>query len=325
MALYERHRSKSRGRHGSGSPNRFKKGVPIVGAGLAAAGLAHMYEKRRAREEAGDIIDDEHRRSRSRTSRSRSRARTEATYFDGPQRSAYSDPNLISYGNEPLHGNNYGEGYYGRPGVEQEYYSNNTRDMVPAPMPPPATSSFDATSRRPRSTSRTRSLSPGSADHSRSRSRGAAAAAAAVGAGVAASEFDARRKEKKERKRRSRDRRRSREGSYAPYTPGRDPYEDANWHATHSASYSQGMNDPYASQSGFYPSTSQFPPPPGSMPYQGGYAPQQAPPPGQPAYAPQDFPPPPSGAPQAQQPYHDPYAPGQNPFAPRNRGTDEIV
>ena len=173
--------------------------LPIAGAGLAAAGLANMYERRKAREEADDIIKDDHRRARSRTSRSRSRARTDSTYFDGPQRSAYSDPNLVAYGTEPLHGNNFGQGYYGRPGVEQDYYNNNTRAMVPAPGPPPAASSYDATTRRPRSASRTRSVS---SSRSRSRSRGAAAAAAAVGAGVAASELDKRRKEKKERKRR---------------------------------------------------------------------------------------------------------------------------
>lgn len=199
MALYERHRSKSRGRASSESPNRLKQGAPIVGAGLAAAGLAHLYEKRKARDEADEIIKSERRRSRSRTSRSRSRA--PSTYYDGPQRSAYSDPNLIQYGNDPLYGNNYGEGYYGRPNMEQDYYNNHNRDIVPAPVPPPASSSFDATSRRPRSASRTRSLSS-SPSRSRSRSRGAAAAAAAVGAGVAASELQNRSREKKERKRR---------------------------------------------------------------------------------------------------------------------------
>jgi len=192
MALWEKHRSKSRGRAKSESPNRLKQGAPIVGAGLAAAGLAHLYEKRKARDEADQIIKEE-RRSRSRTSRSRSRA--PSTYYDGPQRSAYSDPNLIQYGNDPLQGNNFGEGYYGRPGVEQDYYNNSTRDVVPVPVPPPATSSFDATNRR-----MTRSLSA-SPTRSRSRSRGAAAAAAAVGAGVAASELQNRR-DRKHRKRR---------------------------------------------------------------------------------------------------------------------------
>ena len=119
----------------------------------------------------------------------------------------------------------------------------------------------------------------------------------------------------------SREGRRSREGSYAPYTPGRDPYEDANWHATHSASYAQNINDPYASQTGFYPPGNQFPPPPGSMPHQGGYTPQQQ---NQNVYAPQDFPPPPAGAPQAQQTYFDPYAAGQNPYAPRGRGDENV-
>jgi len=79
------------------------------------------------------------------------------------------------------------------------------------------------------------------------------------------------------------------------------------------------MNDPYASQTGFYSHGGQFPPPPGSMPQQG-YAPQQPPQ----SYGTQAFPPPPAGVPQGQQ-FPDPYAPGQNPYAPRPRGADENV
>lgn len=188
-ALYERHRSKSRG----GDPNRLKQGAEVVGGGLAAAALAHLYEKRKAKEEATDIVDSESRRSRSRN-RSRSRPRTDSTYYDGPSRGAYSDPNLIQYGNEPLYGNNFGEGYYGRAPPEQDYYQNQNRDIVPAPAPPQTARGFDAPGQ-----GRTRSVS---SSRSRSRSRGAAAAAAAVGAGVAASEFDKRRQEKKDRKRR---------------------------------------------------------------------------------------------------------------------------
>lgn len=87
------------------------------------------------------------------------------------------------------------------------------------------------------------------------------------------------------------------------------------------------MNDPYGSQAGFYP------PPPGPIPQQG-YGPQQsytpqpayAPtPPPQGTYHPQDFPPPPPNAPQAQQQQFNPYAPNQNPYAPRPRGTDDNV
>ena len=193
MALYERHRSKSRGRRSSESPNRIKQGAPIAIAGLGAAGLAHLYEKRKAKDEATAIVDDEDRRSRSRH-RDSSRGRSNSTYYDPPSQRAFSDPNLIQYGNDPINGNNYGEGYYGRPQQEQDYYHNNTRDIVPAPAPPPAASSFDATRGRAN-----RSIS---SSRSRSRSRGAAAAAAAVGAGVAASEFDRRRTEKKDRKRR---------------------------------------------------------------------------------------------------------------------------
>lgn len=345
-ALLERHRSKSRGRAHSESPNRFKQGVPIVATGLGTAALAHLYEKNKAKREAEEIIHDEDRRSRSRSGRSRSRGREgSSVYQDAPRQVAYSDPNLVQYGNEPLHGNNYGEGYYGNARApEPDYYNNSNRAIVPAPVPPPATSSFDATARRPRSSSRTRSVS---SSRSRSRSRGAAAAAAAVGAGVAASAYDQNRKEKKERDRRRRKSSTQGRGSILtelgsshgssrrqtfdsrasvdPYN-GRDPYEDANWHATHSASYAQGMNDPYGSQAGFYP------PPPGPMPQQG-YAPQSYTP--QPAYAPtpqpqgsygpQDFPPPPPGAPQAQQQQFNPYAPNQNPYAPRSRGADDNV
>ncbi|KAK5101378.1 hypothetical protein LTS08_004985 [Lithohypha guttulata] len=315
MALYENQRSKSQGRGRNESPKRLKQGAQVVGGGLAAAALARLYENRKAKEEATEIVDSESRRSRSRH-RSRSRPRTDSTYYDGPSQRAYSDPNLIQYGTEPLYGNNFGEGYYGRPQPEQDYYQNQNRDIVPAPAPPPATSQNDSfRPGRPRSVSSSRS---------RSRSRGAAAAAAAVGAGVAASELENRRREKKERKRRSRNRSRegsytptaddrARQNSYTPYAPGRDPYEDANWHATHPAgNYSQGMNDPYASQTG-------FPPPPGAMPQSGFSRPTS-----QPNYAPQDFPPPPAGAPQAQQGYYDPYAPGQNPYMPRGRGDENV-
>ena len=191
MALYERHRSKSRGRRHSESPNRLKQGVPIALAGLGAAGLAHQFEKRKAREEAQAIVAEEKGRSRSRTSRSRSRPRADSTYYDGPSQRSYSDPNLIQYGTEPLYGNNYGEGYYGRPGQETDYYANHNRDIVRAPTAPPAAASYGA--------GRTRSVS---SSRSRSRSRGAAAVAGAAAAGVAASEYDQRRKDKKNRRRR---------------------------------------------------------------------------------------------------------------------------
>lgn len=198
MALYERHRSKSRGRGSSGSPNRLKQGAPIVGAGLAAAGLAHLYEKRKSKEEAEEILREDKRRSRSH-GRSRSRTRTDSTYYDGPAQRGMSESNLVQYGTEPLYGNNYGEGYYGRPSTEQDFYNNNTnRAMVPANAPPAATSSFDAASRRPTGAGRTRSISS-----SRSRSRGrdaAATAAAAAGGAVAASEMSKDRKERKRRK-----------------------------------------------------------------------------------------------------------------------------
>lgn len=198
-ALLERHRSKSRG--GDESPNRFRQAIPVVGTGLGAAALAHLYEKNQAKREAEDIVRGEDRRSRSRSARSRSRGRSDSMYQDAP-RAAYSDPSLVQYGNEPLYGNNYGQGYYGNArSTEPDYYNNSNRAMVPAPAPPPAVSSFDATTprNRPRSESRTRSVS---SSRSRSRSRGAAAAAAAVGAGVAASAYDQNRKAKKDRRRR---------------------------------------------------------------------------------------------------------------------------
>lgn len=198
-ALLEHHRSKSRGR--SESPNRVKQAVPVLATGLGAAALAHLYEKNKAKKEAEEIVYDQDRRSRSRSRSARSRSRGrggDSVYQDGPRQVAYSDPNLVQYGNEPLYGNNYGEGYYGTArSAEPDYYDNNNRAMVPAPVPPQTGSSFDAASRRPRSGGRTRSLSP-----SRSRSRGAEAAAAGAGAGVAASAYDNDRRDKKERKRR---------------------------------------------------------------------------------------------------------------------------
>jgi hypothetical protein len=105
-----------------------------------------------------------------------------------------------------------------------------------------------------------------------------------------------------------------------------DPYED---------SYNPGAQyastpDPYASQQGFYPQTSQFPPPPGAMPAQ--YNPQTAaaPIPGAAPYGAQNYPPPPAGPPPGANNYdpyasgpppgtnnYDAYASGANPYAPR--------
>lgn len=203
-ALLEHHRSKSRGRNNSESPNRLKQAVPIVATGLGTAALAHLYEKNKAKKEAEEIIHDDERRSRSRSGRSRSRGRGgSSVYQDGPRQVAYSDPNLVQYGNEPLYGNNYGEGYYGNArAAEPDYYNNNNRAMVPAQAPPAGASSFDAASGRPREGGRTRSLSP---SRSRSRGRGAEGAAAAAGAGVAASGYEQNRQDKRDRSRRRRE------------------------------------------------------------------------------------------------------------------------
>jgi len=209
MALYEwhRHRSKSRGRGRSESPgaaDALEHILPVAGVGVAAAGLAALYEKRKAKTEADEIIERRSRRSRSRGSRSSSRSRAppiaQTPYYAAPQPQPTGyNPTLVQYGNDPLQGHNYGEGYYGRPGPEQDYYyNNNNRDMVPAaaptPIPPPAaTTTFDP---NPRS-SRRRSLSS-SPSRSRSRSRAGAATAPPV-APVAAPELDNRNKERKRR------------------------------------------------------------------------------------------------------------------------------
>lgn len=204
-ALLERRKSRSRGRSRSGSPNRLKQAAPIVLTGLGTAALAHRYEKNKAKSEAEEIIRDENRRSRPRSARSRSAGRGNSIYEDAPRQASYSDPSLVSYGHDPLTGNNFGKGYYGNTAraAEPDYYNNSNRAMVPVTAPPPASSSFDATSARsarPRSESRTRSVS---SSRSRSRSRGAAAAAAAAGAGIAASAYDQHRKERKQRRRKS--------------------------------------------------------------------------------------------------------------------------
>lgn len=87
--------------------------------------------------------------------------------------------------------------------------------------------------------------------------------------------------------------------------------------------------DPYAAETGFYPQTSQFPPPPGSMPPPQPYPVHATapPPPAAAGYGPQEFPPPPPPPPPGQPgvPGYDAYASGANPYAQRGRGADENV
>lgn len=203
-ALIDRARSKSRGRDRSRS--RIRQAAPIVAAGLGSAALAGLYERNKAKNEAEVIQKDERRVARS---RSRSRARSE--YTEGYREGALNDPGLIEYGDGPMHGNNYGEGYYGRPAPQEGYYANQTA-VVPAPgtgAPAAYGASRDmrepspAYGRERRSRSRSRSSSPGGGH--RSGRRRAADAAAAAGAGAAAAGVYERSKaEKRERKARKR-------------------------------------------------------------------------------------------------------------------------
>ena len=308
-ALIDRARSKSRG-GGDRSRSKVRQAVPVVAAGLGSAALAGLYEKNKAKKEA-EVIAKEERRERKK-SRSRSRQRSE--YYDGPSQATFSDPHLIEYGDGPMHGNNFGPDYYGRPAPQEPYYANQNA-VVPAAA---GTAGYAAArdgrsrsiSRDRRSRSRSISSSPGG-HRRRNRSRDAPAEAAGIGA-VATSEHERRKREKRERKARKRKLRQQGKFHQAKSLTGaeeqRDPYED-----TYNPQYG-GQPDPYAQfgQPNHYPQSSQFPPPPGSGPQP--YA-ATAPTAGA-AYNPQDFPPPPpSGAPPG--PGYDAYASGGNPYAPR--------
>lgn len=206
-ALLDRARSKSRGSRDR-SRSRVRQAVPVVAAGLGSAALAGLYEKNKAKKEAEAIAKEERkeeRRENRRKSRSRSRQRSE--YFDGPSQAAMSDPHLIEYGDGPMHGNNFGADYYGRPAPQEPYYAHQTAVVPAAPV---AAAAYGATrdrslSRDRRSRSRSASSSPGGHRRRRNRSRDAAEAAAAAGVGaVAASEYERKKKEKRDRKARKR-------------------------------------------------------------------------------------------------------------------------
>lgn len=318
--LIERARSKSRNRDQS----KVRQALPVVAAGLGSAALAGLYEKNKAKKEA-EVVQKEERRARS---RSRSRARSDA-YYDGPRDAAVSDPGLIEYGNGPMHGNNFGPDYYGRPAPVDNYYGSSNAVVPAAAAGAAGYAAQRGTRSRSRSLSRERhsrrsshssSGSPGRRHHSRRRSRDADnyGTAGAIGG----SEYNRRKEEKRERKARRRkypscSRREcpltttGQEEEAAAYR-GHDAYEDPY---NPGAPYAS-TPDPYASQQGFYPQTSQFPPPPGAMPAQ--YNPQTAaaPIPGAPPYGSQNYPPPPAGPPPVINNY-DAYASGANPYAPR--------
>lgn len=207
--LIERARSKSRARDGKErSRSRIRQALPVVAAGLGSAALAGLYEKNKAKREAEAIVKDDRRAP----SRSRSRARSDA-YYDGPREGAVSDPGLIEYGNGPMHGNNFGPDYYGRPPPQEGYYGTSSA-VVPAEAGA-AAGAYGAQRARSRSrslsrerggrrSSRSSSSSPGRG-HSRRPSRDAGKMAAAAGAGaIAASEYERRKQEKRERKARKR-------------------------------------------------------------------------------------------------------------------------
>ena len=206
-ALIDRARSKSRGGRDR-SQSRVRQAVPVVAAGLGSAALAGLYEKNKAKKEAEEIAKTERSERRERRkSRSRSRPRSEFGY-DGPSQAGYSDPHLIEYGDGPMHGNNFGADYYGRPPPQEPYYAAQTA-VVPAAA---GAAGYGAArevsrsrSRDRRSRSRSSSASPGG-HRRRHRSRGGATeaiAGAGIG-GVAATEYERRKQEKRDRKARKR-------------------------------------------------------------------------------------------------------------------------
>lgn len=200
--LIERARSKSRPRDQS----KVRQALPVVAAGLGSAALAGLYEKNKAKKEA-EVVQKEERRARS---RSRSRARTDA-YYDGPRDAAVSDPGLIEYGHGPMHGNNFGPDYYGRPAPVDNYYGASNA-VVPAVAAGAAgyaaqrgtrsRSRSLSRERHSRRSSRSSSASPGRRHHSRRRSRDGDkyGAAGAIGG----SEYNRRKEEKRERRARRR-------------------------------------------------------------------------------------------------------------------------
>ncbi|KAK4936645.1 hypothetical protein LTR10_022497 [Elasticomyces elasticus] len=314
--LIERARSKSRARDGKErSSSRIKQALPVVAAGIGSAALAGLYEKNKAKKEAQAISQNERRAP----SRSRSRGRSDA-YYDGPSQGAASDPamlNAIEYGNGPMHGNNFGPDYYGRPPPQEGYYGTSNA-VVPAATGA-AADAYGAQRARSRSrslsrerggrrSSRSSSSSP-DRGHSRRRSRDAGkSAAAAAGGAAAASEYESRRKQEK-RDRKARKRRE--EQGY-----GADPYEDSYNPAQQYSPTPPPANDPYATQQGFYPQSSQFPPPPGAVPQQYPQNPASG---AANPYPTQSYPPPPPppGPPPTGAANYDPYASGANPYAPR--------
>lgn len=199
-ALIDRARSKSRGRDRSRS--RVRQAAPVVAAGLGSAALAGLYEHNKAKKEAEQIQKEERRAVRS---RSRSRARSD--YYDQGRDPAYSDPNLIEYGDGPMHGNNFGADYYGRPAPQENFYANQTA-VVPAPgQAPAAYGARDISPGYSREQRRSRSRSTSSSPSGRRRSsrrRAAEAAAAAGGGAAAASAYERSKQEKRERKARRR-------------------------------------------------------------------------------------------------------------------------
>lgn len=174
--------------------SRIKQGVPIALGALGTAALASVYENRKSKEEALDVLDHPGRRSSSRSrsrsrprsrsrrggSRSRSRGRRDSsTYYDDSSRAAYDDPSMVSYGDRPLQGTIPGPGYYGQRAANEGYYNNSQRDLVPAA---PATDNYQGSGARARDLSRTRarSLSSDSYNGSHSGRRGGARDAAAA-------------------------------------------------------------------------------------------------------------------------------------------------
>jgi len=178
----------------------------VIATGLGSAAIAGLYENKKAKKEEAEA------RKRSR-SRSRSRGRSAYDVYDGPRSAAASDPGLIEYGTDPVYGNVPHADYYGRPAVQNNYYSN---EMVPAGA---AAGVYAAGRQDERSRDRRRSSSSSSSDrgnrrsrrHKKSRSRSGsrtrelatAGLAAGVGA-LAGHEISARKERKKADKARRR-------------------------------------------------------------------------------------------------------------------------
>ncbi|OQD70151.1 hypothetical protein PENDEC_c026G04071 [Penicillium decumbens] len=291
---HARSRSKSRKGERSRSHSRIRQALPVLAAGLGAAGITGLYEKNKAEKDGKEPVSRDRRRSRS-----HSRARGSETYPDPTRDSA----GLIEYGNDPVEAGH----YYGQPALQSgDYYSDGTEGHG---------------QRHGRSRSRSRAPRYSSSSDSdrerrhrrkhRSRSREIAEGVlGASGLGYAAHKYQQHRDRKDGRSR-------SRSHSRTRYDDDvhRDPYEESYDPEPYPVSPHAAPHQP-PPEPNYYPNNNYFPPPPDSTTNL--HAPPQP-------YNPADYPPPPGAAPPPEPYSYGAAGPGLGQYAPRPRRADENV